>query len=296
MNTDSTRYIGRFAPSPTGPLHLGSMLTALASYLDAKSNDGRWLVRIDDLDPPRTVQGADQQILNALEKFHLEWDGEVAYQSQRHSYYEKYLRQSIYLNLAYPCNCTRQQILSAGGIYPGTCLKTPPPNDKPYATRAKSPQPSIIFNDRCQGLVEQNINSEIGDFVIKRKDGLFAYHLACAVDDHLQGVTHIVRGLDLMDSTPRQIHLQNIFNFETPKYLHLPIITNDKDQKLSKQTHAPDISQMPTNETTYKLLSALGLRPPKSTKHNLTSMLAWGTEHWAIDAIPNKQTIRESSL
>ena len=297
MNTHSPRYIGRFAPSPTGPLHLGSMLTALASYLDAKSNKGLWLVRIDDLDPPRAANGACGQILNTLERFQLNWDDEVVYQSQRHSHYQDYLQRCIALKLAYRCTCSRNKIIAAGGIYAGTCLSRPPPRDeKPYAIRIKSPKTPIKFKDQCQGEVKQHIPSTVGDFIIKRKDGLYAYHLACAVDDHLQGITHIVRGRDLMDSTPRQIYLQQVLGFSTPSYLHLPVVVNSKGQKLSKQTHAPNVAQLPVKDTLYHLLFALGLTPPESIKDNIGLMLDWGIDHWRSRDTINKQSIIESSL
>ena len=297
MQTNSSRYVGRFAPSPSGPLHLGSMLTAVASYLEAKSNRGLWHLRIDDLDPPRIVTGSCQQILNTLEKYHLAWDGDVVYQSQRNSGYQDYLQHCIDQNLTYPCNCPRHKIMAVGGIYPGTCLTHPPSqNDSPCAIRIKTPDNAIKFEDDCQGMIEQHIPTEVGDFIIKRKDGLFAYHLACVVDDHLQGITHIVRGRDLLDSTPRQIYLQQILNFSTPSYCHLPIVVNQEGFKLSKQAQATNIDLLPTNETLSFILSALGLTPPQSVQDSVPLMLQWGIDHWSSHELTDKLTITESSL
>ena len=237
-------YIGRFAPSPTGPLHLGSLIAAAASWLDARAAGGRWLVRIEDLDRPRCVPGAAAAILRALERLGLHWDGEVLYQSRRLEHYRAALE-----NLAphtYWCGCTRREIadsslgLAADGahIYPGTCRAG---TAHKRALRVRTTRDAIVFIDRVQGRCEQVLEHDIGDFVLYRADGLFAYQLAVVVDDAAQGVTDVVRGADLLDSTPRQIYLQRLLGLPTPRYLHVPVALDMEGAKLSKQTAAAPI-------------------------------------------------------
>lgn len=242
-------YIGRFAPSPTGPLHLGSLVAAMASYLDAKVHGGAWLVRVEDIDRDRNVEGADQHILNSLQRCGMHWDGEVTCQTQREHVYEAALRQ-LGGNI-YPCGCSRKEIadsqlrLGQAGhpnlVYPGTCRNGLAPGRAARALRLRTPQEphcTIQFHDRFAGKVSQDITAEVGDFVVRRADGFWAYQLAVVVDDGAQGITDIVRGADLLDSTPRQIFLQQLLGLPQPRYLHVPVVVNADGEKLSKQTGA----------------------------------------------------------
>jgi glutamyl-Q tRNA(Asp) synthetase len=240
-------YIGRFAPSPTGPLHRGSLVAAMASYLDAKAHGGRWLVRIEDVDEARTVPGAAEAIMDCLQRLGLQWDGEVVWQSGRKTLYE-----AAFAHLAqhaYPCACTRREIADSrigvasdgAAIYPGTCRNGLAPGRTPRAIRLRLPAGGhgvISFVDRWMGSVQQDLGTEVGDFVLKRADGFWAYQLAAVVDDADQGVTHVVRGADLLDSTARQIYLQRLLGYPTPQYLHVPVVVNAAGEKLSKQTGA----------------------------------------------------------
>lgn len=237
-------YIGRFAPSPTGPLHKGSLVAAVASYLDAKAHRGQWLVRIEDIDEARTVPGSAQSILQALLAFGMKWDGDVVWQSER-----KALYQAAFEKLgthAYACGCTRREIADSrigiasdgAAVYPGTCRHGLAPGKVARAYRLQVPDIAISFDDRWVGWVTQHLAKEVGDFVLKRADGFWAYQLAVVVDDADQGVTHVVRGSDLLDSTPRQIYLQRLLGYPTPAYLHVPVMTNAIGEKLSKQTGA----------------------------------------------------------
>jgi len=242
-------YVGRFAPSPSGPLHAGSLVAALASYLDAKTHRGQWLVRIEDIDEARTVPGAADAILHALSMFGMEHDGAVLVQSRRKAVY-----QAAFDHLAghvYACGCTRREIadsrlgLAADGaaIYPGTCRNGLAPGKTPRALRlhvpdAGQPGETITFDDRWLGPVTQHLASEVGDFVLKRADGYWAYQLAVVVDDGEQQVTHVVRGTDLLDSTGRQMYLQRLLGLPTPAYMHVPVVVNECGEKLSKQTGA----------------------------------------------------------
>ncbi|HEY5801581.1 MAG TPA: tRNA glutamyl-Q(34) synthetase GluQRS [Burkholderiaceae bacterium] len=241
-------YIGRFAPSPTGPLHMGSLVAAMASYLDAKVHGGQWLVRIEDLDFDRNVAGADQAILASLARCGMQWDGEVTWQSQRQPLYDAALAQLE--AQTYACGCSRKEIADSqlGGpqqkaapVYPGTCRYGLAPGKTARATRVRVPDPAfaaIAFEDRWCGHVAQNLALEAGDFVLRRADGFWAYQLAVVVDDGAQGITDIVRGADLLDSTPRQLFLQRLLCLPQPRYLHVPVVTNELGEKLSKQTGA----------------------------------------------------------
>jgi len=242
-------YVGRFAPSPTGPLHLGSLVAAMASYLDARVHHGQWLVRIEDVDGDRNVAGADDHILASLQRCGMAWDGNVTWQSRRTALYEDALRQLG--DLVYPCGCSRREIadsqLGLTGrqaqalIYPGTCRHGLAPGKTARALRLKVPQEPhcvLAFDDRWAGHVRQDLTDDVGDFVVKRADGFWAYQLAVVVDDGAQGVTDIVRGADLLDSTPRQLYLQQVLGLPQPTYLHVPVVVNDAGEKLSKQTGA----------------------------------------------------------
>jgi glutamyl-Q tRNA(Asp) synthetase len=229
------RYRGRFAPSPTGPLHFGSLVAALGSYLDAKTHGGEWLVRMEDLDTPRVVPGAADDILRTLEQFGLEWDGPVLYQSARMDAYETVLSELRRGNLVFPCDCSRKDLVDR---YPGTCRSGLRGRRDALAWRFRASGEIVQFEDRRLGPQCQNVEDYVGDFVVKRADGLFAYQLAVVVDDAFQGITDVVRGEDLLDSTARQILLQRALGYQQPRYLHLPVAVNELGQKLSKQTGA----------------------------------------------------------
>ncbi|MYN38683.1 tRNA glutamyl-Q(34) synthetase GluQRS [Duganella sp. FT109W] len=247
--TARTSYIGRFAPSPTGPLHIGSLVAAMASYLDAKAHHGQWLVRIEDVDVGRNVAGADQHILASLQRCGMHWDGDVTWQTQRYPLYQQAIGQLG--DLVYPCGCSRREIadsqLNLSGqqaqalIYPGICRDGLAPGKVGRALRLKVPQSPhcvLSFEDRWAGHYSQDLTAEVGDFVLHRADGYWAYQLAVVVDDGAQGITDIVRGADLLDSTPRQLYLQHVLGLPQPTYLHVPVVVNDVGEKLSKQTGA----------------------------------------------------------
>lgn len=248
--TSSDGYVGRFAPSPTGPLHFGSLVAAVASYADARQARGQWLLRIEDVDTTRCSAQAETAILRTLSAYGFEHDGEVVRQSERSAYYDHALQRLASANRIFACTCTRKQLEMAPrnregeAIYPGTCRNTPR-SGAPHALRICIPgarDPEVSFTDRACGAITQNLKTEIGDFVLRRADGLFAYQLAVVVDDSLQGVTHIVRGQDLLLNTPRQIFLQRLLGYHTPTYLHVPLVRDDHGEKLSKQTRAQAIS------------------------------------------------------
>jgi glutamyl-Q tRNA(Asp) synthetase len=282
-------YVGRFAPSPTGPLHFGSLVAALASWLDARAAGGRWLVRIEDLDAPRSRAGAAEEILRALEQLGLGWDGPVLYQSTRAPHYRRALAQLE--TQTYWCGCTRREIadsalgLAADGaqIYPGTCRTGIAPGKGPRALRLRAPGEQISYTDRVQGVQTQRLDLAIGDFVLLRADGQFAYQLAVVVDDAEQGVTDVVRGADLLGSTPRQIHLQRLLGYPTPRYLHVPAAVNAAGEKLSKQTGALSIDTQHREETLRRALAFLG--QPE------TGDLAQAARNWNPGLIPARRAL-----
>jgi glutamyl-Q tRNA(Asp) synthetase len=258
-------YVGRFAPSPTGPLHFGSLVAAVASWLDARAAGGKWLVRIEDVDTTRSVPGAAEGILRTLEAFGLTWDGEVVWQSQRIAHFEAALERLRAGGYVYRCRCSRKEIADSGltglegAIYPGTCRRLGLAGPG-LAERMIAPSEPMGFVDRAIGAVTQNIAHDIGDFVVKRRDGLFAYQLAVVVDDALQGVTDVVRGADLLWSTPRQIVLQRALALPTPRYLHFPVVTNADGEKLSKQTGAQALDAAEAPALLRHALGFLGQR------------------------------------
>lgn len=279
---------GRFAPSPTGPLHFGSLLAALASYLDIRSRHGIWKLRIEDIDPPREQPGAADSILRTLDAFGLEWDGAVVYQSKRHALYRDVLQQLIDQGHAYACSCSRKQLRTRGVLgYDGHCLRQPPDVDSPTAYRVRHLRHQQQFEDRIQGLRRYRWDGHQGDFVVFRRDGLFAYQLAVVVDDAEQGVTEVLRGSDLIDETPHQMELQGLLGYSRPLYAHIPVITNAQGQKLSKQNLAPAIDPHGRQALILKALDLLGQQPPDElTDASLEELLRWGTLHWRLDAVP----------
>jgi len=257
-------YRGRFAPSPTGPLHFGSLVAAVASWLDARAAGGEWLVRIEDVDETRTVPGADREILAQLAAFGLAHDGEVAWQSRRKALYEEALARLASRGLVYRCRCSRREIADSatagpdGLVYPGTCRALALDAQAPGADRVRAEGETIELEDRVQGRVVQDVAGEIGDFVLKRRDGLHAYQLAVVVDDALQGVTDVVRGADLLASTPRQVLLQRRLGYPTPRYLHFPVATGEHGEKLSKQHRAAAVDAGRASESLNAALEFLG--------------------------------------
>lgn len=292
-------YTGRFAPSPTGPLHFGSLIAAVASYCEAKKQQGKWLVRMEDLDKPREVKGAAANILQQLKAFGFEWDGAVLYQSERSALYNEALDALKQKQLIYPCTCTRKEIADSssavgieGVIYPGTCLRHAIKPHAPIAWRMRTGNALISFQDAIQGFISQNLGADIGDFILKRADGLFAYQLAVVVDDASQGVTHVVRGADLLDSTPRQIYLQRMLDLPTPDYAHIPVAANAAGEKLSKQTLAKPISEDEAPSLIMDALEFLGQQPEQALKQaGLNDIWQWAISHWDIQKVPKKRAI-----
>ncbi len=284
-------YRGRFAPSPTGPLHFGSLLAALASYLDARHHGGEWLVRMEDLDPPREVPGARKKILTVVEALGLEWDGEVLYQNARQVLYESYLNRLRQLDLVYYCTCSRTRLTEGprgpeGYVYDGLC-RGRPPTGKPGAWRVRVGRGTESVTDRIQGPVSRDLEREGGDFVLRRRDGLFAYQLAVVVDDALQGITHVVRGSDLLGVTVRQTLLQRLLGFPQPGYAHHPVAVGPQGDKLSKQTGAPPLRFNRLPDEMYEALRFLGQSPPPELKGaDCRELLAWAVPHWQLARIP----------
>jgi len=292
------RYIGRFAPSPTGPLHFGSLIAALASYLDARAHNGQWKVRIDDLDKPRTIPGASQDILTTLERFGFEWDDMVMYQSHRTQVYEEALHQLRTDGEVYDCGCSRKEIAEQGlngpfgSIYPGTCRNGLPSGKQARALRCISPKSPVWLDDRLQGKYCQNLSEDIGDFVIRRADGFIAYQLATVIDDDAQGVTDVVRGIDLLDSTPRQIHLQRLLDLPQPRYLHLPVAVNQQHEKLSKKTHARALDCAQATRQLTEAMRFLNQSPPRDlSQASIDEFWNWARQNWSSRRLPAKREI-----
>ena len=261
-------YTGRFAPSPSGPLHFGSLVAAVASYADARHYQGEWLLRIDDVDEARTVAGAADHIMKTLEAFGLEWDQAVNWQSRRKNHYLAIIDQLVAVGVAYPCGCSRSEIErlgrrgAAGMIYPGTCRAGLPAGRTNRSIRLRTPARSIVVDDRFCGLFGQKLATEIGDFVIRRTDGFAAYQLAVVVDDQIEGITHVVRGADLLESTPRQIYLQELLDYPNPQYGHLPLVLDAGGQKLSKQDSARPVcmeAPLPALKAAWRFLGQADL-------------------------------------
>ena len=286
-------YIGRFAPSPTGLLHIGSLLTALASYADARAHGGRWLVRMEDLDPPREMAGAADDILRTLEAFGFEWDGGVAYQSRRYDLYHEALGRLKAKGLVYPCDCSRkdwQAVARAGAdgfVYNGCCAGLDPQRalHKTPAWRVRVPNEIIGFDDAVVGHYAQNLAHDIGDFVLLRADGFWAYQLAVVADDAAQGITHIVRGQDLLVSTPRQLWLQRALGAPEPHYAHLPLLVNGAGQKWSKQTLAPALD-LGAREALLRQVMAYLQLPAAPEVGRPQDLLAWAVRHWDMAKVP----------
>ena len=283
-------YVGRFAPSPTGPLHFGSLITAVASYCDAKAQHGRWLVRIEDTDIPRIYPGSEAHILRSLDAFQFEPDGEILFQKDRLAIYEDVLEQLAEQGWVYACQCTRK-MLGSNHIYAGTCRNLQLPFAQ-QAIRLKVTDTDICFEDRLQGRHCSNLQQDLGDFVLKRRDGIINYQLAVVVDDYLQGITDVVRGADLLDNTERQIWLGRVLGYPELRYLHLPLAMNDQGQKLSKQNLAQPLD---LNQAPLLLQQALtALHQPPVVLDTPARMLQQAIAQWSIDAIPHTTQLQGS--
>ena len=309
------QYIGRFAPSPTGPLHFGSLVAAVASYCDARYNQGKWLVRMEDVDKPREMAGAADDILRTLEAFGFEWDGDVIFQSQRSDIYENYLQHLKHKGFIYACTCSRKEIADSattngvdGAIYPKTCYRKTASNSSVKSASNFDASArlmdtaswrinvdeagSIAFRDIIQGHLSHHLSRDVGDFILKRKDGFFAYQLAVVVDDALQNISHVVRGADLLDSTPRQIYLQQQLNVTTPHYAHVPTVVNAAGEKLSKQTLAKSITPDLAPTLVFDALCVLGQTPPADIKNaTLAEMWRWAMANWRLDNVPKNRSV-----
>lgn len=285
-----TIYRGRFAPSPTGPVHYGTLIAAVGSYLQAKSRNGEWLIRIEDVDITRRVNGADSDILRTLEAFGFEWDGAVIYQTDQTELYQQALEQLVSKSLIFPCLCSRKQLIEAGSlIYPGTCRSRSLPEREAHALRLIAEDIDIDFEDAIMGRQSQNIGRQCGDFIIKRRDSLFAYQLAVVVDDALQNITEVVRGADLLDSTPRQIYLQQLLDFPTPEYCHLPLAVDRMGNKISKSEGATKIDLQYKAHLLVSALDFLGQKPPVDlAQSSIRDIWTWAQAHWDIKMIPSK--------
>jgi len=294
------RYRGRFAPSPTGPLHAGSLVSAVASYCEARSRKGHWLLRIEDLDPPREIKGAADSIISTLDKFGFEWDEPILFQSRRTEIYQEVIARLNNSDQTYICNCSRSTVKvtgtqSAFGVrYAGTCRGKTVTNRQVSSIRIKTPDKVIQFNDRIQGYYQQNLQQDIGDFIIKRADGQIAYQLAVVVDDALQNITDIVRGSDLLDSTPRQIFLQDQLHYSQPGYAHIPVIVNKLHEKLSKQTCAKPVDAANASVTLFQSLCYLGQNPPESLHGApVREIWDWAINNWQLDHVVKSDSILE---
>lgn len=289
------RYRGRFAPSPTGPLHFGSLIAAVASYLQARVAGGEWLLRIEDIDPPREAPGAAEQIIEALVAHEFRWSGEIIFQRQHLPRFEAAANALLENKLAFACTCSRESIrISArqgpvGPIYPGTCRGRAVAGNDAYAIRMCTAGQRVRFEDRLQGTIDCSLEDDIGDFVIRRKDGLIAYSLAVALDDHDQGITEIVRGHDLLHFTPAQIFIQRTLSLHTPVYMHVPVVMTEAGEKLSKQTGATALNNQSAAENLFRSLEFLCQSPPKELrKASIGTIWDWACANWRPQRLVNR--------
>jgi glutamyl-Q tRNA(Asp) synthetase len=288
-------YRGRFAPTPSGPLHFGSLVAAAGSYLEARSKGGEWHVRIDDLDPPRVAPGATDAILRCLEALGFQWDGAVTFQSRRRDAYHAALHQLTARGLVYPCGCSRKDLAevaligSDGPVYPGTCRVAVSPGRAARALRLRTAGAQVKFEDGFLGWQECDLEREAGDFVVYRADGVFSFHLAAAVDDAEQGMTDVVRGADLLESSARQIYVLKCLGLPVPRYAHLPIAVDTRGEKLSKQTHAPPLDLAHPIAELVRALRFLDQPPPEeSATASVHGAWEWATRNWRPQDIPRR--------
>lgn len=289
----TSRYTGRFAPSPTGPMHFGTLIAAVVSYLQAKSNAGRWLLRIEDVDLLRKVDGADMQIIQSLRNFGFEWDGDIVYQAQRTDAYQQALDILEHKDLVFPCTCSRKQLAAETGqwspVYPGTCRQSRDWEQPEYSIRCKVDKQRVDFEDAIFGKQSEQLDQQVGDFVIKRRDGLFAYQLAVVVDDAWQGVTEVVRGTDLLDSTGRQVYLQSCLDYESPRYLHFPVALDKQGNKLSKSSGSQAIDETRPVESLNRVLAFLGQQ--QVAANSLDDFWQQAIALWDTSKIPRTQSM-----
>ncbi|MEQ1582229.1 MAG: tRNA glutamyl-Q(34) synthetase GluQRS [Steroidobacteraceae bacterium] len=288
-------YRGRFAPSPTGPLHFGSLASALGSYLEARARRGMWALRIENVDRTREVPGAADLIIRTLDEFGFEWDGPIVHQSDRTPQYAGALERLRRDGLAYDCSCSRSEIEANARAstatpdelrYPETCRSGPLHPERPLATRFLTPKGPVTFVDAIQGEVSQDAQAEVGDFVVRRRDGYFAYQLAVVIDDADLGITHVVRGGDLLDNTPRQILLQRALGLPTPNYAHLPLAVDAKGIKLSKSAQSVPIDPSRGGAVLWQALDFLRQAPPASlAQAPLKDLWSWALEHWDLSRL-----------
>lgn len=286
----SSCYRGRFAPTPSGDLHFGSIVAALGSFLQARNQKGLWLVRIDDVDVTRARSGADTRILKQLENLGLHWDGDIMYQSRRDPIYQAALDSLTRENLLYACQCSRKQV---GQLpYPGTCRDAALEFTPDRSLRVKTDNTEIKIADKIQGSICSHMEQDVGDFIVRRADGLYAYHLAVVVDDAELGITEVVRGADLLDTTAAQVYLQQQLQIKTPSYLHLPVVLDKQDKKLSKSGQAVAVTGQPAQTLIIQALSFLGqVLPDHAHDANRDELLAWAIEHWDTSLIPRRVAI-----
>lgn len=278
--------MGRFAPSPTGDLHLGSLYTAAASFLDARAHGGRWLLRIEDLDPPREIPGAAGRIERTLRAFGFEWDGPIVRQSLRTDRYAAALAALRARGLTFECSCSR---IAQSGRYPGTCRGGARLAGAPTATRLRVDPGVIEFVDLVQGSYRQDVSAEVGDVILKRRDGLFAYQLAVVIDDAAQGVTRVVRGADLLDNTPRQILLQRLLGLGTPAYAHVPVLIEPDGSKLAKSARSVPLEPAAALPQLLEVFALLGLAPPQElARADLAAAWTWAMAHWDLTRLPRR--------
>jgi glutamyl-Q tRNA(Asp) synthetase len=290
-------YIGRFAPTPSGLLHFGSLVAALASYLDARHAGGQWLIRIEDLDQARSQPDAETQILQALDDFGLKHDGQIVRQSERLDLYRAQIERWLDDGLAYYCDCPRKTLLQHGPVYPGTCAGRRLQAAADHAVRVRVNDTPITCIDRLQPPLTHNLASELGDFIIRRRDGVYAYQLAVVLDDIDQGVTDVVRGADLLDSTPRQIWLYQLLGQTPPRYLHVPLIMRPDGEKLSKRLGSAPLQRTQAPATLWRALRALAQPVPETLRGApVAELLQWGIAHWQPGRLPATKHILEASL
>lgn len=300
----TSRVVGRFAPSPTGALHFGSLVTAVGSYCLAKSAGGLWLLRMEDLDGPRVVPGAAAEILSTLEVLGLHWDGEVLYQSRRTANYEAALERLHQAGHVFPCACSRKEVLASaphrgeeGPIYAGNCRAGLPPGREARAWRMRVPHQTVAFRDCLGGYHQQCLASEVGDFVLRRADGLFAYQLAVVVDDAECGVTQVVRGADLLSSTPRQIYLYHCLGYTVPCYAHLPLVMAANGEKVSKRHGTIKLDDAHGGRLIWQALRFLGQPVPEALQAaSASEVLSWGVEHFDTTQVPKEGADRQGQV
>lgn len=293
MSDAQIAYRGRFAPSPTGPLHFGSLVAACGSFLEARTHAGEWHLRIDDVDQPRSAPGAAEAILRSLEAYGFAWDGPVVWQGRRGAAYEEALERLRVTGWIYPCACTRRELADSqlapdgAAIYPGTCRDGLPPGRPPRAWRLRVEPGVISFQDGVQGRLESNLARDVGDFVLRRADGIHAYQLAVVIDDAATGITDVVRGADLLFSTARQIHLQRCLGLPTPRYAHLPVVVDATGAKLSKQNLAVPLDDARPAPALHAALSFLGQHPPPALVHSSPAEIwNWAQRNWDLGRVP----------